>query len=401
MKQAGIILTIFFALVAFVLGFGGTTVALMVFRPASDSTQTVRFVVNQGDTTGDVASNLVKDGLIRNADVFKLYARYKKLDTGIQHGVYNLKATMTMDQIIRALQTGLPDEQLVTVPPGKRVTEYPDYFSDLPKFNKDNFLTIAKTGVLPDGTKLWEKYWYVSQPHAKVYAALEGYLFPDTYYFEQSATEVDVVNTMLLTLGERLCPGPDSDPAAYALDKTECKTHPRPEGSTDIFAAMEKAYSTTDDTQALYLTLTLGSLTIREISNHADAPGVTNVYYTRYLAIHGKTTNTGEVSSMGSDPTAQYAVDSEKPPTDGKWWAELKDAGKNLAAKDPYNTDVLTNHELPPGPIAAPTLNEIDAAAAPAISKYFYFVSDKCGKILYATTLDQFSVIVGKMNTCT
>src|SRR5579885_1476606 len=121
MKRAGIVLTVFFALVAFVLGFGGTTAALLVFRPSSDSSQTVRFVVNDGDTTTDVANNLAKAGLIRNADVFKLYTKYKKLDKSIQQGVYNLKASMTMDQIIAALQKGQPDEQLITVPPGLRV----------------------------------------------------------------------------------------------------------------------------------------------------------------------------------------------------------------------------------------------------------------------------------------
>src|SRR5215813_1433852 len=174
MKRAGIVLTILFALVAFVVGFGGTSAALIVFRPASDSSADVRFVVSEGDSTGDVANRLASDGLIRNADVFKLYARYKKLDTSLQQGVYNLSANMTMDQIIAALQQGRPDEQLVTVPPGLRVTEYPQYLTVLPKFNAENFLKIAKTGVLPDGTKLWEKYWFVPAPHKNVYYALEG-----------------------------------------------------------------------------------------------------------------------------------------------------------------------------------------------------------------------------------
>src|SRR5262249_23942962 len=138
--RAGIVLTVFFALVAFVVGFGGTTAALLIFRPSSDSQQQVRFVVNSGDTTTDVADNLAKAGLIRNADVFKLYARYKKLDTKLQQGVYNLSGNMTMDQIIAELQKAKPDEQLITVPPGLRVTEYPQYFTDLPNFNAENFL---------------------------------------------------------------------------------------------------------------------------------------------------------------------------------------------------------------------------------------------------------------------
>src|SRR5262245_24408274 len=104
MKRAGIVLTILCALVAFVVGFGATTAALIVFRPSSDSHTTVHFVVNKGDLADDVAINLAKAGLIRNSDAFRLYARYKKLDNHIQAGVYNLTADMTMDQIINKLQ---------------------------------------------------------------------------------------------------------------------------------------------------------------------------------------------------------------------------------------------------------------------------------------------------------
>lgn len=394
MKRAGVILVVFVGLVALGCGFAGTTMALNITRPADASSNVkVRFEVKDGDTATDVAERLAEQGLIRNAMVFKLYARYKRLDAGIQKGVYDLSPDMTMDQIITKLQTATPDEQIVTVPPGMRVTQYPAYFTDLPNFNADNFMTITKTGVLPDGTNLWDKYWYVKKPGKTVKYALEGYLFPDTYYFDRSATETDVVERLLNTLGEKLCPGPDSKPDQYILDKAQCRANGVKVGkdnTTNIFDAMDKAYSTKDDVQALYLTMTIASLTVREVLNLEDAPGVTNVYYTRYLALQGKTDNKGDVASMGADPTAQYALESKNPPKDGKWWAPLKDAAANVEPNDPYNAAVQTNKELPPGPIAAPLWEEIAAAANPSVSKYFYFANDKCGKTLYATTKDEF-----------
>lgn len=395
MKRAALVVTILFALLAFGVGLVGTTVALDVTRPVvSGSNGTLDFVVNDGDTSTEIANKLEKAGLIRNALVFRLLARYKHLDSNLKHGTYSLSPNMNMDQIITTLEGAPVDEHIVIlVPPGSRVTQYPDYFTKLPNFNADNFAQIAKTGILLDDAKttIWSKYWFV-QPMAtgtKVKYALEGYLFPDTYYFNKDADETTVIETMLDNLGSKLCPGPDNDPNAYFADKDQCLAHAAPVGSSNIFAAAEKAYATKDPVAALHTALTMASLTVREIKDPNDAPGVTNVYYTRYMALLGKTANLGDISSMGADPTAQYALESATPPTDGKWWKPLTKAGSQVATNDPYNTNVTTNPNLMPGPIAAPLWAEIEAAVNPSISKYFYFVQDCNGKTLYATTNDQ------------
>lgn len=400
MKRAAMVVTILFALLAFGIGFVGATVALDVSRPVvSDSTATVQFVVSEGDTTNDVADNLAKAGLIRNALVFRLFARYKHLDGSLKHGTYSISPGMTMDQIIAALQGAPVDEHIaVLVPPGKRITEYPALFTKLPNFKADNFIKIAQTGILLDAAKtpISSKYWFVPAKGKQVKYALEGYLFPDTYYFNKTDNETDVIETMLENLGQHLCPGPDGKPTEYLADKAQCKAHAAKVGNSDIFATMEKAYGTTDDVAALHTAMTLASLTVREIVKIEDARGVTNVYYTRYMALLGKTPNNGDVSSMGADPTAQYALESKTPPKDGKWWKPLPAAGSEVATDDPYNTNVTTNPNLPPGPIAAPLWAEIEAATHPSISKFFYFVNDCHGNTLYAVTNDENTANINK-----
>src|SRR5215831_8816622 len=140
MKTAGIILTIFLALAALGVGFVGTTAGLYLTQPSSKTNTTIRFVVNTGDTTTSVANRLQSDGLIRSALAFKLYARFKHLDQGIQAGIYLLRPTMTMATIVDKLQHGLPDEQLVTIPDSLRVTQYPQYFTTLPNFKAADFM---------------------------------------------------------------------------------------------------------------------------------------------------------------------------------------------------------------------------------------------------------------------
>src|SRR5215467_9056233 len=101
MKQAGLAFTIILSLLAFAVGFVGVSGALMLTQPSvAGATATVKFVVVAGDTTASVADRLQKDGLIRNALLFRLYAKYKHLDRGIEPGVYNLSPSMKMTQII-------------------------------------------------------------------------------------------------------------------------------------------------------------------------------------------------------------------------------------------------------------------------------------------------------------
>ena len=390
MKRAGPAIVIIFALLALACGFGASTAALYVTQPSSSSSATVRFVVNKGDSAAAVAQNLQKAGLIRNAQLFRLWARYRHKDSGIEPGIYDLNASMTMDQLLAALQQGKPDELLAGVHDGLRVTQYPAFFTDLHNFNSDSFLKMVKSGVEPDGTKLWEKYWYVQQPGKDVAFALEGYLFPDSFYYQSDANETAVVERMIEQLGVLLCPGPDDKPTAYINDKAQCVAHGA-NISTDqahplnIFTSMENAYFTKDPVQALHDTLNVAGLTIREIRDYNDALGVATVYHNRLLGYLQKV-DTDTYGYMGSDPSAQYARDTDSQPKDGHWWKELADSGQKVDPTSAYNTESGNHAGLPPSAIANAPWKVIVAAANPKALKdfpYFYFVSDKCGKIVY------------------
>ena len=385
-------------LVALVVGFVGGTVALDVFQPAnSHVSTTVNFQVQSGDTTASVAQRLQDDGLIRNALLFRAWARYKKLDRGIEQGVYQLNPGMTMDQIIQKLQVGKPDEFFVVIRESLRATQYPDLFQSLPNFNADDFLKTAKTGIEPDGTKLWTKYWFIKQPGSKTAYALEGYLYPAGYYFFHDATTTQVIEKLLTQFGEELCPGPASNPAAYINDAKQCRANAAQVNGKNIFDLMRAAYpDAKDDVTALNDALIISSFAAAEIrsasgvnsSHYADnLAGVASVYHNRYLNI--ETQGTADIGyKMGSDPSVEYARDTEKPPTDGKWWADLQGDGNKIAPTNPYNT--YTQAGMPPGPIANVNLTQLEIGASPAKSPNYYFASDKCGVMHYATNYNDF-----------
>lgn len=397
MRRAGRIITAFFVLVAFACGFIGVTAGLDVTQPtARGSDVVVEFEVRQGEGTASVAARLEKIGLIRNAQLFRQLAKYRRLDTHIEPGVYKLSPGMTMDVIIRTLLVGKPDQQVVTIPPGLRVAQFPAYLAPkLPNFKADVFLNIATTGVLPDGTKLADAYWYVPPKGQDVAVALEGYLFPDTYYFNTDDDAVKVVKRLLDGLGEHLCPGPDDVHAAvYIRDHAQCKAHATMlkvgDKSVDVFTEMDHHFFTTDDRQALHDTLTLGSIVEREVRSASNIVGVAGVLYNRYLAWKNNRNNpAGDVVDfLNADPTAMYARDTAHPPgPNAKWWDALADAAGKIEPDNAYNTANPTHKGLPPGPIAGLQWADIAAVATadePTPSPYYYYITGKDHLMHYA-----------------
>ncbi|HZC76972.1 MAG TPA: hypothetical protein VE258_04450, partial [Ktedonobacterales bacterium] len=87
MKRGGLVITIIVGLLALGSGFGSAAAFIGITQPSvAGATAPVQFTVEPGDSTAAVAQRLQQQGLIRNAQLFRLWARYKHLDTGIEPG---------------------------------------------------------------------------------------------------------------------------------------------------------------------------------------------------------------------------------------------------------------------------------------------------------------------------
>jgi cell division protein YceG involved in septum cleavage len=409
MKRSGLVIILFLALVASVCGFGVGTAYFNVSQPANPgSTAQVYFEVKDGDTPSDLGPRLQAAGLIRNATVFTYYVKYIK-KFNLKSGVFTLSPSYSMDKIISTLQTATPIPQVtVTVPPGLRVLEYPEMvklsdsepavprFHNLPRFNAENFIKIATTGKYNDGTNVSDSYWFVPKAlHKDAKFALEGYLYPDTYSFNKTDTEEDVINRMLDAFGTVLCPGPENNPGAYFDDAKQCQAHMAKVGadkSTDILTVAKAKFFTDDPVEAIYKALTLASIVVRESASrddHKDRVQIADILYRRLLASQNKIKvpadgNPGNYHCLDADPTAWYAYFSDHTPTDGNYWA-IVDSPRKVAPDSPYNTYTQCT-DLPPGPIAAPGGVEkgdpfLYAAADPnlgSITNAFFYIHDGC-----------------------
>lgn len=167
-------------------------------------------------------------------------------------------------------------------------------------------------------------------------SSLEGYLFPDTYKFSPGTAPSAIVKAML-------------------------------ENFRRNFAG-EMAYITTGLT--LHETVTLASIIETEARLPQERPLVASVYINR---IRHK-------MLLGADPTVIYALKLA-----GKWDGNIRKP--DLQMDSPYNT--YRKPGLPPGPIANPGLASLRAAAAPASTKYLYFVARQDGSHAFSTNIDE------------
>ena len=358
MKKRGQRGAIIAVLLLGLLIFGGVyfawTTVTDIFQPVNtDQSKTVTIVVQSGYDASQIANELQAKGLIRNALAFRLWARIKGLDTHLQAGAYNLNTGMTIDAIIAQLINAQPDDYIVSIPEGLRIEQIVQRLgvAGLPRFKTQEFVHYIKNPAqFPDAAR----YPILKSIPSK--DSMEGLLFPDTYLIPVNATARDVVNMMLAEFNNKV--------QQYHLEVLARKNQ-----------------------MSLYQMVILASIVEREVKFNQDRPLVASVFWNRIYKPNEETQG-----RLQDDPTVEYARDSQ--PGTTIFWKPLKDVGGNIASNSPWNT--YTHPGLPPTPICSPGLASMQAAAAPARTNYYYFLSKKDGTIVYAKTNAEFEMDVKK-----
>jgi len=281
------------------------------------------FKIHNGDSFPKINQSLYKQGVISNRRVFHRYTQYKNLLSKFKSGKYLIKDGMNLDDLINKFVTGDSIKNLVTIPEGKNLFEIADILSEK-KFLKDkdkkNFIKLAnsaeyakKLGI--DGVNL------------------EGYLFPDTYNFEEDETPESLLRKM-----------------------------------TDHFKSQTKNL----DLSSTFLTpkevITLASVVEKETGAKFERKIIAGVFFNRLK----------KKMRLQSDPTIIY----------GMW--ERYDGNirkKDILAPSKYNT--YTIKSLPIGPIANPGVDAIEAVLNPDSHDYLYFVSKNNGTHKFSKTLKE------------
>jgi UPF0755 protein len=266
-------------------------------------------------STNQIASLLVREGVLRYRLPFILYVRFKNLERRIQAGEYRFAVAATPVQIAQRLVKGDISFLSVTIPEGLTAQE--------------TIELLAKTGLgRPDELQqqLIRTDWIRDlDPHAR---NLEGYLFPETYRFGHKIESETVIKTM--------------------VDQFRKRT-----------ARMMTLYPTRPGWTVPRMVI-LASMIEKEVKRAEEAPLVASVMINRLE----------KKMPLACDPTIIYAMKLA-----GTYKGNLSKA--DMAMDSPYNS--YTHLNLPPGPIANPGEKSLLAALKPAQTDYCYYVSRNDG----------------------
>jgi len=285
------------------------------------------FVINPGEPARYVASRLQAEGFILDGDLFNLYLRVTGLDRRIDAGNFMLADSMTVPQIAESLQNALFEEALITIPEGFRLEEIADRLAENNIMEADRFLAAVRQ---PRSLSIFPDYDFLQSLPGE--ASLEGYLFPDTYRLPVFASTPElVIRPFLDNLADKI--------GAQGLS-----------GGRSGLSGQNL--------------VNLASIVEREAVLADERPLIASVYINR---LNNACPDVGG-NYLQADPTVQYARG-----TVGNWWWEPQSIEEYRTVTSPYNTYLYPG--LPPGPIASPGLNALEATRDPATTGYCFFVA--------------------------
>lgn len=321
-----VLAVILFAVIFFTAFFGHDFLAGALDKESTPVT------VAAGDGTLAVAAELKEDGVLRHEKLFSLYAMASGYDGRWQAGTFEVEKGMGYEEICSLLVTPQLSGVRVTIPEGKQVRQMAKILEEKGICSAADFMEAANTHS-------FEYPFLAGIDHEN---PLEGYLFPDTYYFEPDTDPDEVLRTML-----------DSFEANLYLPEY-------------IKAAEDLGY-TFDEV------IILASIVESEASSKEDREEVAGVFFNRL-------TNPS-YTKLQSCVTVEYAMGVKKSII----------SYQDTQIDSPYNTYMYPG--LPVGPICCPGLDSLEATLYHADNDYYYFQSDETGKLHFAETYEEHAAI--------
>lgn len=304
----------------------GLTAYIWYVPAASEDKETVFVYIPPASSASRIAEILADAKLVRSKPFFLAYVRLTGAATQLRAGYYDLSPNWALVELVEVLRSPMTKSRLVkvTIPEGYSLRQIAE--------------TLDKKGITPRPVLL--AYWQhqVFAEFGKTYpyllevptASIEGYLFPDTYFFSYNTPPHVVTGAFLESFHKRI----------YALWEAALVQGVKPLNG------------------GFHARLTMASLIEKEAVIRTEMPIISGVFFNR-LAVG---------MPLATDPTIVYAM--------GETWRPQL-LYKDLKIESPYNTYKYKG--LPPTPIASPGTAAFLAALHPDTHAYLFFVALKEG----------------------
>jgi UPF0755 protein len=307
-KTSGLLLA---ALLLAALGVGAAAYYLNTPSPGIPREGSV-FKIVPGETLSGVAARLEQEQLIRSALFLKVVGRLSGRETSVKSGYYRIHPRDATTDILSLLVTGYQEQVKLTIPEGWTLKRIARYVEEKGIAGEKEFLEAAHSPQLLAEFRIPAD-------------SLEGYLFPDTYYFPKGYPAYGVAEEMTNTFFRRLG---ELAPEAAEWDRKE-----------------------------LQRTVIVASIVEREYRRREEAPLIASVFYNRLsynIGLESCATLAYIITDIEDKPHPEFLTVEDK------------------RIDSPYNTYKWAG--LPPGPIANPGRVALEAALHPPKTGYFYFV---------------------------
>lgn len=279
----------------------------------SDNKEFISISVPMGTATQAIGIILEDQGVIKNYNRFKLYAKIHGYNGELQAGDYLLSPSMAMGEIMELMKNGYNKASRFVIQEGLTIKQLAEALEKGKFTTKDEFLAEADHGDFD-----YKFIEFLPQGPSR----LEGFLMPNTYDLPMANGAHGIIDILLAQ-----------------FDKVY---------KDDYYSrATELGYD-------INQIITIASMIERETRVETERPIVASVIYNRL-----------EIGmQLQIDATVQYAL--------GEWKDRL--LLKDLRIDSPYNTYIVPG--LPIGPICSPGENSIIAALYPDTTDYLYYVLD-------------------------
>ncbi|MBW2090876.1 MAG: endolytic transglycosylase MltG, partial [Deltaproteobacteria bacterium] len=270
----------------------------LILSPVSMQKKQVLVTIPKGTSPANIGKLLENAGVIRSAVAFRCLVAWKNVGPKLRAGEHLLDPSLNTSQILESLIKGRLKMYRVTIPEGLTMRQVAAVVAKTGLAEEKNLIHLFNNPDFINLLGLDEKN-------------LEGYLFPETYYFTAGTPARDIVRAMVNRFWE-------------------------------VWSRYEAKAQTSGMTR--HEIVTLASIVEKETGNESERPLIAAVFLNRLK----------QGMRSQSDPTVIYGLTNFN--------GNL--TRKHLETYTPYNTYQIK--ALPPGPIANPGEASLKAVFEPA-----------------------------------
>ncbi len=283
----------------------------------------VMAVIPSNAGSKEIAYLLSQQKVIKNENLFVLISRIFGWEKDLKAGRYEFTSSDNIINVLNKLIKGQVSICRLTIPEGLPWWEIADLLSREKIIKKEDFVRLVKK------PQVFKEE--VSFPLPK--DSLEGYLYPDTYYFTGRETSQEVIKKFLSRFQEEIIPLYEKGKSKFYLKEI----------------------------------VILASIIEKEAQVSSEKPIISAVFYNRLQ----------RGMKLRADPTVKYALGSFRE----------KLTYDDLKVSSSYNTYLY--YGFPPTPISNPGKESIYAAFHPVPVDYLYFVAKGDGTHKFSRTYEE------------